>query len=166
MKAIRILIFIQIITSLSFTTDITCGATTIPGCLKCDETPAKGCAECEIGADLALKSGVSYCINVPDPLASKECGASIIPGCEVCDEDEKVGCATCQKGAGIEEKDGFRYCIRCPIADCEVCERSFNGRQCQKCFPGFLFNSTSQTCFKAIFGIMSSLLGLALFIRI
>lgn len=75
-----------------------------------------------------------------------DCSGMTVPGCDECGPQEK-GCQMCQPGAGIEIIDGYQYCVKCP-KNCAVCENTLQGRQCQKCFTGFVFNSLTQQCYK------------------
>lgn len=135
--------------------DQKCGDITIPGCEACNEEAGKGCKTCEENATMEERDGVSYCIVEETPeFSTIKCKKMIIPGCELCQFDSSKGCQICQRGAGLDFKDGVGYCVACE-KNCEICEMTGQGRQCQKCMDGFVFNDLIQKCtsFKEIFGI-------------
>lgn len=95
------------------------------------------------GGDSGRDSGGDTEASIP----KIQCGNLNLPYCEKChQEDLSKGCERCTRGHGKEVKDGVVYCIQCP-KNCEVCEMTPHGRQCQKCFFGFRFHEIKQTCF-------------------
>lgn len=147
MKRLSTISILILLTLINFSiTELQCGETSFPGCKKCKEDVTKGCSECEENTRYIEKDGLGRC-EVFD--SSLKCGKTLIPGCDYCADDKNNGCVSCVRGAGVIKQDGYGYCTFC-MKNCEICEETDEGRQCQKCFDGFKFNQFTQECFGAL----------------